>query len=101
MSEPDFAVVRGTVRDFAKERPSSALLIIEVSDSTLLYDRTTKSRIYARAFVPEYWILNLNERVLEVRLTPVKGTYTERKDYTETESVTLNGQSIAVKDLLP
>ena len=99
--EPDFAVVEGTVRDFAKMRPSSALLIIEVSDSTLLYDRTTKARIYARAFVPQYWILNLNERVLEVSITPVRGAYTERKTYAETESVLLNGQSIAIKDLLP
>ena len=100
LPEPDFAIVRGDPRG-NPHHPEVATLVIEVSDSTLLYDRTTKARIYARALVPEYWILNLNERVLEVYLTPVKGAYSERRNYAETESVLLNGQSIAVKDLLP
>ena len=99
--EPDFAVVNGRSRDFVQRRPTSAVLIVEVSDSSLAYDRTTKAKLYARAAVPEYWILNLNERILEVYRKPVGTEYTERTDYDETQTVTLNGQTVAVKDLLP
>ena len=101
MPEPDFAIVTGNPRDHVETHPETATLIIEVSDSTLTYDRTTKVKLYARAAVPEYWILNLNERVFEVYRKPVGTEYTERNDYDETQSVLLNGQTVAVKDLLP
>ncbi len=99
--EPDLAIVEGSIRDFSKTHPFRAVLLVEVSDSTLTYDRTTKAKLYARAAVPDYWILNLNERILEVYRKPVGTEYTERTDYDETQSVMLNGQAVAVKELLP
>jgi Uma2 family endonuclease len=68
--EPDIAVVPGVTEDYEKSHPTRALLVVEISDSSLPQDRLTKSRIYARAGIPEYWILNLREHALEVRRQP-------------------------------
>lgn len=64
--EPDVAVVPGKSADYFHAHPTAALLVVEVSQSTLPQDRLTKSRIYAGAAIPEYWILNLREGVVEV-----------------------------------
>ncbi len=68
--EPDVAVVAGAIRDYALRHPTSALLVAEVADTTLAYDRRTKAALYAHAGIPEYWILNLPERCLEVHRGP-------------------------------
>ncbi len=68
---PDVAVVTGSPRDYAQQHPQSALLVVEVSDATLKMDRETKGSLYATAGIPEYWLLNLPERVLEVSREPV------------------------------
>lgn len=68
--EPDLAVVRGEPRKI-RSHPKSALLIVEVSDTTLTYDRTRKSRLYASRGILDYWIVNLVEGQLEVRRQPV------------------------------
>ena len=54
--------------------PSRALVIVEVSDSSLALDRTEKASLYARAGIADYWILNLVERVLEVHREPTIGS---------------------------
>ena len=68
--EPDAAVVRGSFSDPVFPHPSTAELVVEISDSTLIQDQTTKAAIYARAEIAEYWIVNLVERRLEVRRQP-------------------------------
>jgi len=74
--EPDLAVVPGTIRDYLTNHPSTAILVVEVAHSTLDYDRHRKGRIYARAGIPEYWIVNLVDRVVEVYREPQSdGTY--------------------------
>ena len=65
--EPDVAVVRGSVRDFATSHPADPVLVVEVAASSLAFDREHKASLYARAGRPEYWIVNLIDRVLEVR----------------------------------
>ena len=76
--EPDIAVVRGHRHDYVRAHPTIAALIVEVSDTTLDYDRRRKGPAYARAGVPEYWILNLVERRVEVYRdpTPDRGYHT-------------------------
>jgi Uma2 family endonuclease len=70
--EPDLAVVPGRPRDYAgKKHPSTALLVIEISDSTLDYDRVDKASLYASAGIADYWIVNLIDRRLEVHRRPV------------------------------
>lgn len=72
--EPDFAVM--PLGDYLDDHPAKAWLLVEVSDSSLRHDRGVKRRLYAKAGVPEYWIVNLVDRVIEVHLEPVNGDYT-------------------------
>ncbi|HZL37587.1 MAG TPA: Uma2 family endonuclease [Tepidisphaeraceae bacterium] len=67
---PDFVVVAGIPRQVV-EHPTSALLIVEISDSSLEYDRGAKARLYAAHGIPDYWIVNLNGRCVEVRRNPI------------------------------
>ena len=67
--EPDIAVVSGSLRD-PVQMPTTARLIVEVSDTTLVTDRDVKTGTYAHAGVEEYWIVDLNARRLEVRREP-------------------------------
>jgi Uma2 family endonuclease len=68
--EPDLAVVPGGPRDYP-EHPTTALLVVEISETTLPIDRGRKASLYARAGLADYWIVNLVDRHLEVRRTPV------------------------------
>lgn len=68
--EPDIALVEGTLDDYADAHPTTARLVVEISDTTLAADRQVKSRVYARASIPEYWIVNLVDRQVEVYTEP-------------------------------
>jgi Uma2 family endonuclease len=68
--EPDLAVVKGTGREYLAAHPDSALLVVEVADTTLPYDRGRKASLYARAGIAEYWIVNVADRILEVHRDP-------------------------------
>jgi len=68
--EPDVAVVPGTRRDYELGHPSRPVLLVEVAEASLDDDRGEKAGLYARAGVPEYWIVNLVDRVLEVHREP-------------------------------
>ena len=68
--EPDVAVAPGTWRDYELTHPSRPALLVEVAETSLDADRGAKAGLYARAGVPEYWIVNLVDRMLEVRRDP-------------------------------
>ena len=68
--EPDISVVRGTPEEFGDDHPRHAVLIVEVSNKTLAFDRGQKMSLYASAGCPEYWIANLVDHVLEVYRMP-------------------------------
>ena len=71
--EPDISVVRGTPRQYVGTgHPDTALLLIEVSDTTLQYDRRRKAGLYAKYSIADYWIVNLVDRVVEVNRDPVR-----------------------------
>ncbi len=109
--EPDVAVVRGGIRDFATAHPVAPVLVVEVSVSSLAFDREHKASLYARAGRPEYWIVNLIDRVLEVRRDPALDTsapygwdYASVEVLGPTERVSALGApavQIPVGDLLP
>lgn len=110
--EPDVGVVRGVPRDYLKRHPGpkDIGMLVEVSDSTLAGDRIDKARIFSRASVPIYWIINLIDRVVEVYTSPSGPTpapaYMQRAVYRTGESVpvVLDGVevgTIRVDDILP
>lgn len=84
---PDIAVVPGKPEDYREAHPSSALLVIEIADTSLEYDRTVKAGVYANAGIPEYWIVNLVERVVEVYREPTQTGYRSVHLTTAEESI--------------
>ena len=68
--EPDLAVVRAEDEASDERHPSTALLVIEVSEESLAKDRSVKAQLYARARIPEYWIVNLRRETVEVYTAP-------------------------------
>ena len=73
--EPDLAVVVGHARDFVHSGPpTSALVLMEISDSTLAIDRGIKAAIYAKNGILDYWILNLIDSQLEIHRRPIADT---------------------------
>jgi len=110
--EPDVVIVRGNTRDYLNRHPGSQdlALVVEISDSTLERDRTSKKRLYARAGIPVYWIVNLPEQILEVYTEPINlatvPTYQQRQDYNLSDQVAvmIEGHqigSLTVQNLLP
>jgi Uma2 family endonuclease len=68
--EPDIVVVKGSPREYVDKHPTTSVLIVEVSDTTLQYDRRRKGSLYASAGIKDYWIVNLIDRKLEVYRNP-------------------------------
>jgi Uma2 family endonuclease len=68
--EPDLAVVSAAAEQAAERHPHTAYLVIEVAESSLSKDRIVKSAIYAAAGIPEYWIVDLDTRSVEVQREP-------------------------------
>ena len=110
--EPDGAVIRGDSEDYADHHPSADVvaLVVEVSDSTLRDDRGLKKHIYAHARIPEYWIINLVDRQLEIYQRPtgsgLKADYEVARTLSLSESVSVRiGHKtvgpIPVKSLFP
>ena len=75
--QPDLTVADGPRPSFTGH-PTTALLVVEISDSTLAIDRGMKRAIYARAGIADYWIVNINDRCLEVYRRPVADATAER-----------------------
>ena len=105
--EPDAAVAPGGNATYDRAHPTTALLVVEVADSSLVQDRVTKAALYAAARIPEYWIVDLrDDRRLEVLRAPdptvpryVDARALARGD--AVELVALAGATVAVSDLLP
>src|SRR6266540_2146 len=109
--EPDVAVVRGSPADYRSTHPSRPALTVEVAESSLGADRDRKGSLYARAGLPDYWVLNLVDRVLEVYREPAPDSaapfgwrYGRSEVFEASARVTplaAPGSSITVADLLP
>ena len=102
--EPDLAVVPGSARDYVDQHPVTAVLVVEVSDTSLEYDRTRKSRVYAQAGIADYWIVNVVDGVLEVYRDPGTSGYRSVSRLRAGETVSplaAAGVPVAVADLLP
>lgn len=104
--EPDFVVSlkKGKGQKSRHPKPDEVYLIIEVAHSTIQYDRKVKGPIYAEAGIPEYWIINLKARKIEVHLSPdqEENTYQTILSYADGESFESPfAGTVVVADLLP
>jgi Uma2 family endonuclease len=100
--EPDAAIVRGRTEDYVTSNPpaSAVGLVVEIADTSLARDREIKARIYARARIPTYWIVDLNARRVEVYTEPSgegdSAAYSVRRDLGEGERIVLVLEGVEV-----
>ena len=104
--QPDVMVLRQRADRYLTGLPVpvDVLLLVEVSDTTLLFDRKQKLPLYARSAIPEVWIVNLVNDTLEICTEPAGGAYRTRRVAQRGESVgliALPGVTLAVDDILP
>jgi Uma2 family endonuclease len=110
--DPDVAVIVGDPRTHnTRDNPRSALLVVEVADTSLSYDRHTKANLYAAGGVSDYWIINLVDGRVEVRRSPVADpaeefghcytTLTILRPGDSAIPLALPGKAITVAELLP
>ena len=109
--EPDVAVVVGAPRDYKQGHPTTAVLVVEIAETRLGFDRDTKGSIYAAAGIPEYWIVNLVDRHLEIYRDPAAIPGAPYGHGYRTRTIALPGETVptpsptdarvAVDDLLP
>lgn len=103
--EPDVVVLRRTLREIgANPGPADILLLVEVACASLGQDLSTKAKLYARAGIPEYWVLDVNKRRLHVHRDPTSGLYRTRYEIEgggAVEPQAKLGQKILLADLLP
>ena len=78
--QPDLTILRWWADDYEQSNPhpEDVLLLIEVSDSTLRYDRDVKVPLYANHGVPEVWLLDIQQRQIEIYRDPANGQYRQR-----------------------
>jgi Uma2 family endonuclease len=103
--EPDLSVVAAHEADSQDEHPRSARLVVEVATDSLGKDRSVKGPLYARAGIPEYWIVNLTDECVEVHRGPdapaarYAAVLTFRRGQT-LNSPQVDGLSLTVDELL-
>jgi len=103
LPEPDLAILADLKDDYRRRHPrgDELLLAIEVADTTVRYDTTTKRDLYARAGVPEYWVLDIGARRLIVHRRLSRGKFEQIDSVPENSFVSAGGTQIPVSELLP
>jgi Uma2 family endonuclease len=97
--QPDLAVLRRRAYKERKAYADDVLLLIEVADTSLAYDRTTKLRLYAEAGIPEYWIVDCTSETVEIYRNPGPNGYRDVTRASGTATLTL--QSFPDVELSP
>jgi Uma2 family endonuclease len=103
--QPDVALLRPRPDDYTRSHPEpgDVLLVIEVADASVDYDRTVKVPLYGRSGIPEVWLIDLLEGVVEVYRTPAAIGYRAKQTYVAGDSLTperLPGLTLAVADIM-
>lgn len=104
--EPDLVVARGTILDYSEThpRPEDIYLIVEVADSTLKTDCEIKDKLYARAGISDYWVLDVRNRQLHIFREPTPTGYTRHLIVSEPNRVAplaFSQSDIALSEILP
>lgn len=105
--EPDVVLLRPRSDKYWRDEPplaAEALLVVEVADSSLAYDREVKVPLYARHGIPEVWVVDIAGGAIEVSRNPDQGRYTDTfraERGTSVEPLACPGARIAVVDVVP
>jgi len=104
--QPDAAVVRAKPDGYrsAHPGPKDVLLIIEVADTSAAFDTQVKARLYSKAGIPEYWVIDCQEGCLRVFTQPSARGYKQLQvlDRGDTvKSASVSGLTLKVKSLMP
>lgn len=78
--EPDISIIKGSLKDFKNVNPSTAVLIVEIANTSISYDRE-KISVYAEAGVENYWIADLKKMQIETYQKPIKDEYLQKTVY--------------------
>src|SRR5262249_48592001 len=93
--EPDLAIVRAADAASVDVHPSTALLVIEVAGTSARHDRDVKSRIYAKAGIPEYWVVVVDRRSVEIFREPDPERFVYHRRETVGEKDPLEAKAVA------
>jgi hypothetical protein len=99
--EPDISLARGQeeIYDSRHPQPSAIGILMEVGDATLLEDRRYKGALYAQEKIPEFWLINVVKRKIEVYTRPRAGKYQKKADYSATQMVPLVLDGVKIADI--
>lgn len=101
--EPDISVLKYSDNQYANGLPTEkdVILLVEVADTTLKRDKTTKLRLYASANIPEYWVVNLNDNCIEIYKKPNGKIYQQHYILINNDAIDLPfGKQLKVSDIL-
>jgi Uma2 family endonuclease len=103
--EPDLAILKPRSDFYSRKHPTpkEVLLLIEVADTSLAYDQKVKVPLYARAGIPEVWLVDLSSGIITVYTKPVKGQYQHSQQFRRGESLasfSVPGLTLEVNDIL-
>jgi Uma2 family endonuclease len=99
--QPDVSLLKLRA-DYSVERPPTGLdvlLVVEIADTSINYDRTVKGPLYAQAGIPEYWLVNLKASIVEVYSNPAGGNYKQARKVGRGETLPLPGGLQAVVEV--
>lgn len=97
--EPDLAILHFRADFYEENLPQAenVLLVIEVADTSLGYDREVKKPLFAAAGIPELWIVNIEDEQVEVYKNPSNGNYLSRQDFKRGDTIHLENLDFSVK----
>jgi len=101
---PDLAIVTGTFRDYRDKTPTEAVMIVEIAVTSLAIDTGRKAELYATAGVPDYWVLDVDNRQLHVFRDPQNAEYGSHEILNEADTIAplaAPASTVAVAELLP
>lgn len=97
--QPDLALLRYQEDFYEKKhpQPEDIILVVEVADSSIGYDREVKRPLFASVDIQEFWIVNLEAGQVEVYKKPVNGDYASRQDFKRGDTIFIESLDFAVK----
>lgn len=102
---PDISLLKRRADFYANSHPTpeDVLLVVEVADTSVDYDRNIKLQVYAQAEIPEVWLVNLSKNIVEVYTRPANGKYQKSRKFKRGESLVssqVSNLSLSIDEVL-